>query len=264
MKLLKPPANQPKRLVFDIETSPIEAYVWDIWQQNVSLNQIIKDWTIIAWAAKWVGSSEKDVMYVDVRNQKDYRDDRAILKPLWELLDEADVLVGQNSKSFDLKKVRARMIKHDMQPFSSSKHFDTKESTKLIMSPTSTRLEYLSKTFNKKYLKLDHKDYPGQELWNECLKGNNKAWNTMQLYNIHDVLATEEYYLKIAPWDTRINLAPMTDFEFYCHCGSTEFVKNGDSYTPQGKFKRYKCAKCRSEAKKTKNVLGRKVLVGSR
>lgn len=99
---------KPKILFLDIETAPIVADVWKLWDNNVALNQIIKDWSILAWAAKWRG--QKKIYYQDTGSQKDFRDDKKILPALWKLMDEADIIVGQNSKKFDVKKINARFI----------------------------------------------------------------------------------------------------------------------------------------------------------
>jgi len=39
-------SKKPKILLFDIETAPILAYTWDIWDQNIALNQIKQDWFV--------------------------------------------------------------------------------------------------------------------------------------------------------------------------------------------------------------------------
>ena len=44
----------PKILVFDIETSPLKAFVWSRWKQNIYLDQTISEWFAISWAAKWL------------------------------------------------------------------------------------------------------------------------------------------------------------------------------------------------------------------
>jgi hypothetical protein len=63
----------------------------------------------------------------------------------------------------------------------------------------------MSKKFNKKYKKQDHAEFSGFKLWDECLKGNIKAWRSMERYNQFDVLATEELFLTLAPFDkTRV------------------------------------------------------------
>lgn len=243
--------SKPKILFIDIETSPLTAYTWGIWDQNVALNQVRQDWNIISWAAKWDDS--KKVIQQDLGDKKDFRNDKPILKKLWGLLDEAQIVIGQNSKAFDVKKINARFVMHGMKPPSSFKQIDTKLLAKKAFGFTSNSLEYMTDKLCTKYKKLKHKKFPGMELWIECLKGNNKAWKEMREYNIHDVLALEELYGKLQPWGTGIN------FNLYhegavCGCGSTKFKKNGHSYESTGAYRRYKCTKCGDEYKDTKKA----------
>ena len=53
--------DKPKILTFDIETSPVEAYVWGLWDQNIPIDFVKTDWTIFAWAAKWLGKPSDHV-----------------------------------------------------------------------------------------------------------------------------------------------------------------------------------------------------------
>jgi len=71
--------KDPRVLIFDIETSPMVAYVWGRRDQNVALNQIKDEWYVIAWAAKWLGDAASKVMYMDSRKEKHLSNDRAIL-----------------------------------------------------------------------------------------------------------------------------------------------------------------------------------------
>ena len=73
-------ARQPKVLFYDIETAPILAYVWRLWDNNVGLNQIKSDWHLLSWAAKWLG--EKKVMYQDQQGKRDLSNDKEILRYL--------------------------------------------------------------------------------------------------------------------------------------------------------------------------------------
>lgn len=242
--------SKPKILIVDIETSPIEAYVWGLWDNNVALNQIVKDWRIISWAAKWL--DDKKVMQYDLSGGLDEKD---ILCKLWWLLNDADIVIGQNSKQFDVKKINARFIQHKMKPPSSFQQIDTKLLAKKHFEFTSNSLEYMSDKLCKKYKKLKHKKFPGMELWTECLKGNQKAWKAMAEYNIFDVLATEELYKKLAPWGTGINFnVYYGDEDARCTCGSTEFHKNGYAYSSTGKFQRFYCKKCGSELRSRQNL----------
>ena len=249
----------PKILCYDIETSPILGYVWQLWDQNVALNQIKDDWSVLSWGAKWYDPSNPKVMYMDQRDAKDINDDKKILKGIWDLLNEADIVVTQNGKKFDEKKLNARFIINGMKPPSSSKHIDTLVLAKRHFGFTSNKLEYMADKVNKKYKKLKHETFSGFELWKACLAGNLKAWKEMEKYNKHDVLSLEELYTRLRPWDnTNYNLY-YSDDNHHCSCGSTELVKNGFNYMSTGKYQRYECKKCGNEVREKKKTPDSKI-----
>jgi hypothetical protein len=246
----------PRVLLFDIETSPILAYVWGLWEQNVALNQIHTDWHVLSWSAKWLNDPPSKVMYMDQRDAKNIEDDKRILAALWKLLDEADIVVTQNGKQFDVKKLNARFILHGMQPPSPYKHIDTLEIAKKNFGFTSNKLEFMTDKLNKKYKKLKHEKFAGFELWRQCLAGNRAAWNEMRKYNKYDVLALEELYHKLLPWDSS---AP--NFSLYhdgtdhvCRCGSSDLERRGFHYTQKGKFRKFRCRSCGAWSRDTENL----------
>ena len=247
--------SKPKILIFDIETKPMLAYVWGLWENNVALNQIHTDWSVLSWSAKWLEDPASKIMYSDQRNAKNIDDDRKILKEIWKLLDEADIVIAQNGKAFDHKKLNARFVMNGLQPPSTYKIIDTMLIAKKHFAFTSNKLEYMSEKLCTKYKKLKSKEFPGFEMWLQCLAGNKKAWKEMERYNKYDVLALEELYYKLIPWDSSINFSIYSDSEeIICSCGSTEFTKNGYSYTNLGKFNRYKCKKCGAETRSRDNI----------
>ena len=248
----------PKVLIFDIETAPILGYVWSIWEQNVALNQIQTDWYILSWSAKWLDDPDNKVMYMDQRNARNIEDDRNILREIWKLLDEADVVVTQNGKSFDQKKLNARFIINNFQPPSSYKHIDTKLIAQKHFGFTSNKLEYMSYKLCSKYKKSKHPKFSGFEMWKECLSGNIEAWKEMEKYNKLDVLALEELYRKLIPWDSSINFdLYRDDCDSTCKCGSKLFIKNGFYYTGTGKYQRYRCKKCGAETRGRSNLFSK-------
>ncbi len=246
----------PRVLFFDIETSPLLAFVWGLFEQNVALNQIHTDWHVLSWSAKWLGSPAKSAMYMDQRRAKNIEDDSHILKALWKLLDEADIVVTQNGKRFDVKKLNARFIMHGMQPPSPFKHIDTLEIAKRNFGFTSNKLEFMTDKLNTKYKKLKHEKFAGFELWRQCLAGNTAAWNAMKKYNVYDVLALEELYHKLSPWDSTINFSLYHDgTEHVCKCGSRDIEKRGWHYTQKGKFRKYRCRDCGAWTRDSVNEL---------
>ncbi len=182
---------------------------------------------------------------MDQRDSSNIENDKQLVKGLWDLLDEADVVVTQNGKAFDSKKVNARFIFHGMKPPSTYRHIDTLSIAKKHFGFTSNKLAYMTDKLCTKYKKMTIREFEGFELWLECMKGNLEAWREMERYNKRDVLATEELYQKLAPWDSSVNLAvyyPQPNLR--CRCGGKVLERRGFSYTQQGKFQRYRCHGC--------------------
>jgi DNA polymerase elongation subunit (family B) len=204
----------PKVLVLDIETAPMIGYIWSLYDQTVPLNMLIRDWFVLSWTAKWL--HEDKVIYKDQRGKKGkaLENDKELLKPLWKLIDKADIILTQNGISFDVKKLNAKFLEHGMGIPSPVKHIDTFRLAKKYFALSSNKLEYMSKKFNKKYKKQDHEEFSGFKLWSECMAGNLKAWKSMERYNKFDVLATEELFTKLAVFDrTEVVTKAMKVFE---------------------------------------------------
>lgn len=248
--------NGPRILLIDIETAPILGYVWGLWENNLSLSQIKSDWYILSYSAKFLG--EKKIYYKDQRNVENVENDKELLKEIWKLLDSSDIVITQNGISFDHKKINARFILNGLPPPSSFKKIDTMRIAKKHFGFTSNKLEYMSDKLCSKYKKLSHKKYPGFELWKACISGDKKAWEEMKKYNIHDVLALEELFNKLQPWDNSINLNLYTDtLDTVCSCGSKKFNKNGYAYTSTGRYQRYSCSNCGAEIRGKTNLLSK-------
>ncbi len=244
----------PKILLFDIETAPVLGYVWQLFDQNVGLNQIKADWYILSVAAKWLGDPHSKTMYSDQSKAKNIEDDKKLLQWIWDLLDEADIVITQNGKRFDQKKLNARFVLQGLQPPSSFKHIDTFQIAKKHFGFTSNKLEYMSDKLSTKYKKLTERKFPGFELWRQCLLGNKQAWKEMAKYNKRDIHALEEVYHKIVPWDDHINFSVYySGEEHVCKCGSTDFKKQGWHYTATGKYQRYRCTECGAETRDRTN-----------
>jgi hypothetical protein len=188
-----------RTLVIDIETSPIEGFVWGTWKQNLSLDQIKTDWSILSYAAKWVGESKVFYEATGGRGADKVRDDSVLLPGLWKLLDEADRIVAQNGFKFDVKKVNYRLIECGFDPPSPFRVYDTLLASRRLFAATSHKLGWLSEKLTDTP-KSKHRKFPGWELWLECLKDNPAAWAEMKKYNIQDIKATEKLWKRQQAW----------------------------------------------------------------
>lgn len=256
---LKEQTRSPKILVFDIETSPITAYTWGLWDQNVGLNQIVRDWFVLSYAAKFLG--EDTIHYLDQRYAEKIDDDKQLLEGIHHLISEADYLLGHNAKRFDIKKLNARFIKHDLPPIKDIIVIDTLSIAKKHFAFTSNKLEYIAKYLGCDNEKLKHKEFSGQEMWNETIKGNIKAFEAMEEYNKMDVIVTEQVYHKLVKWDSSINYH--TNYsENVCTCGSKTFSKYGYRYTKAGTFRVYRCVSCFKNFTSKENLLDKDIKKG--
>lgn len=234
-------------LYLDIETSPLESMHWGLWKQNISLAQIKVEWSILSFSAWWEGDSAKDVEYMDTWEQDDLRDDTLLLVRLHELLNEADFVVAQNGKRFDLKKIRARMLMAGLPPFSPIVVIDTLLIAKDTFGFTSNKLQWMADKFSP-IKKRKHGKFPGFDLWVEYLKRNPAARKEMRLYNIDDTKSLRYVYLALRPWAVgHPNIAALwPDEHMRCpRCGSEALAKRGYHYTNTGQYHRYRCGSCK-------------------
>lgn len=242
-RLLK---NRKARILFiDIETAPVAAYVWRLFKENVGLNQIKDDWFILSFCAKWF--EDKEVIYHDQSQAARIEQDKPLLRRIWKLLNDADIVVAQNGIRFDMKKINARFILNGMPPPSPYEVVDTFVVAKSTFGFTSNKLEYMTdKLCTVK--KRKHKKFPGFELWAECLKGNPAAWKEMRLYNVDDVVSMEELYLVMRPWVIgHPNVAAIEGVDGHAcpKCGSDEVIQKGYRFTRQGgQYARFHCKSC--------------------
>jgi hypothetical protein len=229
----------------DIETSPIVAYVWGLFKVNIGLNQIVEEWTIMSYCSKVLG--KKKVTYDDTSKDAHPRDDLRLLKGLWHELNGTDIVITQNGKAFDMKKINARFLMAGLPPLPPIKVIDTMLIAKDVAKFTSNKLAWLSEYLTDTP-KDEHNEFPGMELWTECLKGNKRAWAVMKKYNCIDVPATEKLYLRLRPYMIgHPNVAAYyTDDKVRCpRCASTKLVKlDKPAFTQSGQYTRYQCSDC--------------------
>lgn len=233
-------SNFPKILVFDIETSPLKAYVWSRWKQNIYLEQTISEWFAISWSAKWLFSTEV-ISQVLTPEEIKTEDDSRIMKGLWKLIDEADIVIAHNGLAFDEKKINARFLLNGLPPTTPYQSIDTKLIATKQFGFSSNKLDALAGYFG-----IDHKIDTDFELWARCMEGDEEALKYMEVYNRKDVEILEEVYLKMRPWiksHPNINLYLDLEVPACSNCGSLDLeeIKDKYYYTQTGKYPLHRC-----------------------
>lgn len=248
--------NGPVVKTIDIETAPILADVWNVWQQNVGKPQIHRRSYIMSYVSKVLG--EDEVSYMDGRDTP--FEDFDVTYGLRDELDEADFVVGHNFNKFDLSRIRGRVAIHGIPPFSPIKVIDTLTACRKFGFPDN-RLETMLEEFDIPVKKSKHRRFEGHEMWKQCISGNMDAWDEMVDYNIVDVVGNELLYERIKPYiDNHPSFgifgAEAHEGKVFCgFCGSEDIIKYGYRYTNLSKFRQYKCNCCGKYPRGRTNLL---------
>jgi hypothetical protein len=231
----------PSVLLMDIETLPILGYVWAAFDTN--LIRVKEDFCIACWSAKWYGDERvmSDVMTV---KETKTRDDKRICKSLWSLFDEADVIIGQNAKQFDFKKMNTRWWFHHMGPPSSYRAIDTLETARKAFSMTFNNLDYLAK-----YLGIGKKkETGGFDLWDDFMRGDKATRLKMVEYCENDTVLCEKVYKTMRPWVyNHPKLTSYNKVKGVCPvCFSSDYKNIGYYQAPVQKYVEWRCLDCHS------------------
>ena len=235
-------AEFPAVLFLDIETLPIIAYTWGTWGVDITNDKIIKDWCVLAFAAKWL-DDPRIIADILIPKEVSARDDKRLCQHIWRLLDDADVVIAQNGKRFDLPKINGRLWKHGVGPPSSYKTVDTMEAAKKTFGLTYNSLDFLGE-----YLGAGRKLKTEFELWAKCDRGDKDALTRMTEYNQQDVFLLEEVYNKMRPWiPNHPRLTVYDKIAGVCPVCMDNNIKEIGLYTAaQRQYREFRCSSCAS------------------
>ncbi len=225
-----------KVILVDIETSPNLGWTWAKYEQNVL--RFEKQWDLLSFAYKELGRQPTRCIA-----RPDFKDksDRALTQAAWEVLNEADIIIGHNVDKFDNRKLRAKFLEHGFAPPKTYKTIDTLKIARSQFAFNSNSLNDLAGT-----LKLGRKlKTGGIDLWFDCMAGDPKAWAKMIAYNKQDVVLLEKVYERLRSWyPNHPNLALYEDRPGCPVCGSDKVQRRGFHVLKARKAARYHCQNC--------------------
>ena len=230
-----------KVLLADIETAPAQVLTFGLFNQNISLPQIVEPDRMMSVGHKWLDKG-KSAKYLS-----EYYDGRIpMLQGIRDLLDEADIVGHYNGKRFDVPWIRAELEREGIEQPSPFKQVDLYRVAKQHMRFLSHKLDFLAFSL----LKDSKVSHSGFKLWRDCLIGNDaekaKAQAQMRTYCKKDVMLLEPLWhqlRKFFPGSVNLALYEPPDGEFRCQkCGSAEFIRRkGTAYTDQSAFPQWYC-----------------------
>lgn len=226
-----------KILCIDIETTPNLGYFWGLWKQNIGLSQVVSNTEMLCFAAKWVG---KPGMYF--YSQHEHGKVQMAVKA-WELLDQADVVMHYNGRTFDIPHLNREFLQAGFAPPAPYKQIDLLQVARKQFRFTSNKLQHVSKALGLEG-KVQHE---GFDLWVRCMAGDPKALRRMKIYNKQDVRLLEQMYEILQPWipgHPNAGLYADSAQDVCPACGSESLNPQGFAITATSRFQRWQCDDC--------------------
>lgn len=234
--------------IVDVETAPEVVYSFRRFKAFISPEQVIKRGYLLSYSVADLHTGE--VTGRNLTNYPlfdiDYTDDWELCQELWQVLDEADIIIAHNGYKFDRAYINQRFAFHGMTPPSHHVVVDTLKAAKKQFALPSNALKEMCLYFETESFKLDNEGFP---LWKACCEGDRDAFGRMQTYNDGDVVSLRDLYLKILPWiPQHPNVSAYYEDEVArCpRCGSVHVhIESGKKYnTAISTFNVIRCEDC--------------------
>lgn len=231
-------------LTIDIERVPFQAWSYETRPDYIPWRMIGQPSRMICWAAKWYDS--EDIVF---RGEFDFHERRLtesarrrMLEEAWSLLDQADVVVGFNSRRFDTRHLATEFLLEGFGPPSTYKHVDLYQIAKREFIFESNSLDYVARR-----LGVGEKVATGyDQLWRGCMMGDREAWRLMRSYNKGDITVTEALYDRLRGWmPGHPHIARAEHGRPICNqCGSSELTRVGQHQAVVLRYSRFRCDDC--------------------
>lgn len=235
--------TRPKTLLYDIETSLQPVAVFQLSGNDwISPENILAERHLIS--ACWMWSGEKKVHSVSLlddpkRFARDPHDDGHVAEVFHAVLQNADILVGHNSDSFDYRYLKTRMLVHGLPVLPPILSLDTYKVAKKNFMLNSNKLDYIARL-----LKVGKKMDTPKGLWLDVLRGDKKAIKTMVEYNKRDVLVLEAVFKKLQPYMDNHTNRELFGLDGCPRCGSHKTQSRGFHRAISRVYRRFHCQAC--------------------
>lgn len=244
--------REPKILLFDIETSPVLAWTFNIGHKvSIGHHQIQKGqrFDIICICYKW--ANEKKIHSLDWGINK--QDSSKMLQDFSKIAEEADLVIGHNVDKFDIRQVNTQRLLHNQAPISWPTSEDTLKQFRKYFYLPSYKLDYISTL-----LTGSGKDRMEFRDWIDIVEDKDpKALAKMIKYCKKDVQKLNEvwkYAAKYMEPRTHAGIISGVGIHSCPRCAGEDCVRYGYKTLKGGKYQVYQCKSCGSKWRDSKRV----------
>lgn len=263
------PKDKPRILFYDIETSPLRAWVWKLGEQYVGHTQLDNAYSrygIICVTYCW--NDDKNAKVIDWGYEE--QDTAAVVESFDQIIQQADFTIGKNSDRFDTKMINACRMFSGLPGLPEWTKYtdDLEKQMRRYFKLPSQSLDYISSQLGlggkikmemSDWINIVEKTPLGKECFTRMLKyGKKDVEDTRFLWN--KLVEHFDPKFNYGVWKGSLDILCK-----HADCGSSNIRKNGTRATGQTRYQEYLCNECgryagRTTISKIKQEEGRKIL----
>lgn len=219
--------SKPKILFFDIESAGVNALKSDLG-------------FCLMVGYKWNHEKAAHVLTIDHRHLRHFNDG-PLLKKFSAIYNEAALTVAHFGSVFDRRFIQGRLLINKLPAIPFTKMRDTCMIARSVANYSSNRLKNLGETLDLGNRKIE-KGEGWPAWWFKAMQGDMSAIRKMAAYCKGDVLATEELYYRLLPFD---NAHPRVHFSIDAcgNCGG-KTQRRGLAFYGGHQYRRWQCMSC--------------------
>lgn len=231
-----------RQLIFDIERLPMRTKALAAWDmKSLQYRRLTPDdidrWSrTVCLAYQWEG--ERKIGFI-----AEWHEGRVeFLLKAQALIDEADILIGHNSKGFDYPHLLGEFLLEGIDAPSPVKHIDTLLLARRFANFEANHLDTLDKRFGHQ----GKTDKYRIEVAEAAVAGDLRMQRKIELYNRGDIRATKRVKDTLLPYvDINLGLYEDDPTRPVCTaCGSRRLQRRGVSVKDALRYPRYHCQDC--------------------
>lgn len=244
--------SKAKVLIWDMETSPLQAWIWSPGKQFVGHKQLVKEhsrYGIICITYCWLDGGP--VQSIDWGYEE--QNTGKVVEEFDKILKTADWAIGKNSNKFDNKMLNSCRMLADLPGWPDWTRYtdDLEVQMRRHFRLPSQSLDYISNQ-----LGYGGKINMQMQDWVDIVEKNDnglKAFKKMIKYGKKDTADTRSLWNKLSShFEPRLNMAAFMEKPHACtKCGNDKIIKDGTGVNGVTKYQRYKCNKCGGYAGRT-------------
>lgn len=235
--------KKPKILFYDIETTPLCAWIWRLGEQTIRHDQLVdgglSEYNIICITYCWNDDKPGKCIGYGYYAQNTEK----VIRQFDKIIKKADITIGKNSDSFDVKHINTQRMLAKLPPMPewSMVTDDLEKQMRKHFRFPSHSLDYVSKLlgFGGK-IKMHMRDWV--DIVTKHPVRGKKAYRKMCRYGIKDVEDTRKLWNRVSAYITpKFNAATFYDEVRCVNCGSKEIRKNGTIVRGRSKYQKFYC-----------------------